>query len=248
MDEYQDDWWRKWNAENQQEALQLAPPEQAKPLETSGTENILGMVGSYWGPVGAGVGAAAGSLLDSRVDPTNQNKLGKAINSGVNKAVNSYITQGLMDGGGDLIKTDASTLGDTYKLAPDASMDYRIGAKIDAVPEGITTAPKETSFIDKAAGMGMNYLKGASRGLIGGDYTPIESSAVKYPDEGGFGNDFVKGMSSGGGYDKTIGYLRGGNYGGALGQQAGSALEQALSRQQAYSPGSYKKRNRYAAQ
>jgi hypothetical protein len=236
MFDYQDDWWNKWSEQNK-----IPEQKEEKPLDESTLGKGLGLVGSLWGPLGKGAGAAVGSLLDTRPDPSGQNKLGRALDVGIDKAVNSYVTGAALGALGDVAKAadvPASTLGDVYKqtdLAPAMSMDYRLGAKIDALPEGMSMVPNEPSMwdstLDKASTFGQNYIKGISKGLIGGDYTPIESS-------GSAGYDFFNALDKGGGIDKAVGNIRGGNYGGLAGQAASYAIN-------SYSPEQYRKRSRY---
>ena len=246
------EWWRKYQ-EEEKPSVPVEPLKQEKaPKQDTGLSKVLQMVGGYYGgALGKGVAAMAGEALDTRPADNNQSKFGAMIDKGV-EGVKQGAIGGIIGAAGNSLVGDAmkgsasSRLGDVYK-APESftGIDtYGISAPSGTM-DRVADSP---SLIDTAKDLGSNYLRSASRGLIGGDYSPIESSAVKYPDEGGFGNDFFSGMDKGGGYDKTIGYIRGGNYGGALGQQVGGALDKAIARQQAYSSDSYKKRNRYAAQ
>ena len=139
-----------------------------------------------------------------------------ALSSSVTDTANETFAEG---GNSLLSNSNSNTLGDAYKTSLADGMELKVDPSLTETPSisnGINptmTTGTQTGFMDRASNFATDYVRGATKGLIGGDYTPREGT-------GSFGNDFFNGVEKGGGIDRAVGNLRGGNYGETLGQAA----------------------------
>lgn len=154
-------------------------------------------------------------------------------------------------GGNSLMASEATnattTLGDAYrvsaldgaKLQTDPAL-YQATASKGVAPTLTQAAP---SIGEQLYGVAKNRVRGATHGLIGGDFSAREGT-------GSFMNDFINGLENGGGIDTGVGSIRGGAYGEALGSGTKFVLNNYRPPQPAPAPrftqDEYRKRNRYA--
>ena len=228
---------------------------------------VAGIVGNVVaGPVGGAVLGAVGRVVEGARDGEDATS---AAQEGIKSAGISYLggqaagaaglgetaqaagDQTVAAGGNSLLASEATnattTLGDAYrvsamdgaKLQTDPSL-YQATASKGVAPALTTGQP---SIASKAFDLAKNRVRGATHGLVGGDFSAREGT-------GSFMNDFINGLEKGGGIDRGIGSIRGGAYGEAIGSGTNFVMNNYRPPQPApaprFTPDEYKKKNRYA--